>query len=154
MIEKIAGLAKPMKDFEFLVAGRFVEKESRNGNVLLKPFIPDILPYAKVADILVIPAGHSSLMEAILLERPSLVIPDKNQPEQESNAKRFAELGLGINLQIDNIAKFGSALRCIYDRYERMEQRMKKLSKMARKEWNGARNSAEMLEEFVERINF
>ncbi len=50
------------------------------------------------ASVVITSGGHSTIMEAISLGKPLLCFPDINHFEQNSNAKRVQELGLGFSL--------------------------------------------------------
>jgi len=79
----------PDVDFEIFT---FFESENIPPNVSVRGMIPDISSYLKTADIVIAQAGHSTAMEILSLGKPSIIIPDLNQIEQENNAKRMAEL--------------------------------------------------------------
>lgn len=79
----------PEVDFEIFT---FFESDGVPSNVKISGMIPDISPYLKTADIVIAQAGHSTAMEILALGKPSIIIPDLNQIEQENNAKRMAEL--------------------------------------------------------------
>lgn len=79
----------PNVDFEIFT---FFESDEIPPNVKVKGMIPDISAYLKTSDIVIAQAGHSTAMEILSLGKPSIIVPDLNQIEQENNAKRMAEL--------------------------------------------------------------
>ena len=79
----------PHVDFEIFT---FFEVEEVPQNVSIKGMLPDISSYLKTADLVIAQAGHSTAMEILSLGRPSIIVPDLNQIEQENNARRMAEL--------------------------------------------------------------
>ncbi|HNW26481.1 MAG TPA: glycosyltransferase [Candidatus Gastranaerophilaceae bacterium] len=79
----------PEVDFEIFT---FFEAEKIPSNVSIKGMIGDISPYLKTADLVIAQAGHSTAMEILSLGKPSVIVPDLNQIEQENNARRMAEL--------------------------------------------------------------
>jgi len=142
VLESLSGL----EEFDFLLASIFVKKPFRKKNVRATPFLKSVFPSAASADFLVRPAGHSGLMESILLQKPCLVIPDANWPEQESNASQFEKLGLGLALPLGEISLLPSRLRELRERRQEFLPIHRKLSLQAREEQNGARNVAELCE--------
>ena len=72
-------------------------------NVRIMEFADDISTYLKAAQIIISQAGHSTAMEILTLGKPSLIIPDVGQIEQESNAKRMKELGVCETLQYSSL---------------------------------------------------
>jgi UDP:flavonoid glycosyltransferase YjiC (YdhE family) len=83
------------------------------------------------ADIIVSRAGHTSLAQFILCNKPSILIPIPSHSEQEGNAIKAEKLG--ISLRIDGNAldheKFKRALEDI--REDRFLKRVQELNKLA-----------------------
>ncbi|MDD5317772.1 MAG: glycosyltransferase [Candidatus ainarchaeum sp.] len=154
MLEKIMRAASRLPRYEFIIAGLIVKRDMDFNNMKLRRFLPELHPYAAAADMLVIPAGHSSIMEAILLEKPFAVIPDKGQPEQESNAKTCERLGLGKMLAFDHVSLLGHTLGKLEAERGAVQRKLSFLAEAARAKENGARNATRMVEEFVERIRY
>jgi len=142
------------KEYDFIFTSKFIEKDSDEKNVHLRSFLPEIYPYMKAADILVMPAGHSTIMESILLAKPSIIIPDSGQPEQESNARAYQKLGFGKRLPTDRVKRLGSVLNSIKKNYKKYSKRLSPLALEASDGLNGARNTAEMAEGFVQRMGY
>jgi UDP:flavonoid glycosyltransferase YjiC (YdhE family) len=154
MQDAVAQAASKIPGHEFIVAGMVVKKDADFGSVRMRRFLPDLMPYAAAADFLVIPGGHSSIMESIILRKPALVIPDNGQAEQESNAKTYQKLGLGRMLRVDSIRMLGSALKRLEAGAGAHRAALEALSERARGAENGGRNAAHMIEEYVERIGY
>jgi len=154
LLGKMVRAAKEMPEFEFMIASLFVQKDADVGNLKLRKFLPEVTPYAAAADFLVIPGGHSSIMEAVLLEKPAIVVPDKGQPEQESNARVYERLGLGRMLGVDEIGGLGGALRRLRKEERLHREKLGMLAGAARDSENGARNAVGLVEGFVERIRY
>lgn len=140
--------------FDFLVSSIFAEKDEDRGNVKIRRFLPDIFSHQLSADILVMPAGHSGIMEAVILGKPCLLLPDLVQPEQMSNAKRCKELGLGDFLPLSQADKLPEKLALLYKNYSLYKKRAESFSKSAKSCVNGAENLVKMCEEFVERTSY
>lgn len=91
LFDCILETAKKLPNIDFDIF-TFFEADDVPPNVYLKGMIPDISSYLKTADIVIAQAGHSTAMEILSLGKPSIIVPDLNQIEQENNAKRMAEL--------------------------------------------------------------
>lgn len=102
LFDCIIEVAKKMPDIEFEVF-TFFETENLPENVRIQGMIADISPYLKTADLIISQAGHSTAMEILTLGKPSVIVPDLNQIEQENNASRMAELGLSEVITHDKL---------------------------------------------------
>lgn len=102
LFDCIIEVAKKVPDINFALF-TFFEAENVSDNVELKGMIPDISSYLKAADIVIAQAGHSTAMEILSLGKPSIIVPDLNQIEQENNAKRMAELQVSEVITLDNL---------------------------------------------------
>jgi uncharacterized protein (TIGR00661 family) len=140
--------------FDFIVSSFFVEKDERINSVQFRKFLPDLLPFMRAADFLMMPAGHSAMMESMALGKPSLLLPDAAQPEQLANARRYKKLGLGDYIELKNLHKLGSKLSELAHNRKKYETGLAHLSKLAKKEMNGARNLVKMCEEYAIRASY
>ena len=95
-------LAKQMPEYLFIILSDF-KSDVVLPNLELVGFVDNPANYYTNADLVVTQAGHSTAMELITLGLPMLVVPDTNQVEQESNAKRLCELGVGLSLSYKNL---------------------------------------------------
>lgn len=91
LFDCILEVAKKLPDIDFEIF-TFFEADEIPSNVNIQHMIADISPYLKTADLIIAQAGHSTAMEILSLGKPSVIVPDLNQIEQENNAKRMAEL--------------------------------------------------------------
>lgn len=91
LFDCILDAAKKLPDIDFDIF-TFFEADEVPENVNLIGMTPDISSYLKTADIVIAQAGHSTAMEILSLGKPSIIVPDLNQIEQENNARRMAEL--------------------------------------------------------------
>lgn len=73
-------------------------------NVTLVHCPKDAAPYFKAADVVLTQAGHSTAMELLTLGKPSVVVPDSSQIEQENNARRLVELGVSQQVTYDHLS--------------------------------------------------
>ena len=91
LFDCIIEAAKKLKDINFVIF-TFFEAKDIPSNVEILGMLPDISTYLKSADLVIAQAGHSTAMEILSLGKPSIIVPDLNQIEQENNAKRMGEL--------------------------------------------------------------
>lgn len=91
LFDCILEVAKKLPEIDFEIF-TFFEADEIPSNVILKGMIGDISSYLKTADLIIAQAGHSTAMEILSLGKPSVIVPDLNQIEQENNAMRMAEL--------------------------------------------------------------
>jgi MGT family glycosyltransferase len=70
------------------------------GNIEVRPYFPQ-LAVLRHADVFVSHAGMNSTMEALYYAVPLVTVPQ--MPEQEANARRVEELGLGRRLVPDEL---------------------------------------------------
>lgn len=70
-------------------------------NVEVRPFFPQ-LDVLRHADVFLSHTGMNSTMEALYFEVPLVAFP--LQPEQEANARRVQDLGLGLRLPADALS--------------------------------------------------
>lgn len=117
-------------------------------NVQLLKFIDNPLLYFKNSDAIIVPGGHSTIMEALSFGVPILSVPDEGQLEQENNAIVIEEEGYGKRLGHSTPPKV--ILECIRiviedEQYRKKAERLRRLAK----ELNGPKAIREMLEEEV-----
>jgi uncharacterized protein (TIGR00661 family) len=82
------------------VIGRDGESQS---NIKFHGKLSDNKKLISRADLLVINAGFSAVSEAMVLKKPTVVLPIENHAEQYVNGKRVEDLGLGVVANEDNI---------------------------------------------------
>ena len=66
----------------------------RDGNLTVYDWVEDQYELMKVSDVVVSRAGHGTIMKAIMLGKPMILIPIPDHTEQYGNAKRASKLGL------------------------------------------------------------
>lgn len=149
---RVVRVLSKCRDFEFVVTSFFASKDEQFGSVRVRRFIPKLLPVMAAADYVVQPAGHSALMESVILQKPCVLIPDAGQPEQESNARQYQKLGLGLMLGVGELEKLPQKLRELHKNSGRFKKKLVLLSNEARNGQNGARNCVKLFEEYVSRV--
>lgn len=102
IFDNILKIANRFPDINFLLFTKF-KSESYPENVRILEFVDDISSYMKSAQAIITQAGHSTAMEILTLGKPSLIIPDEGQIEQESNAQRMKELGVCETIQYSSL---------------------------------------------------
>lgn len=60
----------------------------------------DYEKYFSQAKVIITHGGHNTIMEAILCGKPLLILYDGSYAERMNNAKKIAEMGLGISLDL------------------------------------------------------
>ncbi|MDD5182021.1 MAG: glycosyltransferase family protein [Candidatus Nanoarchaeia archaeon] len=84
------------KNKRFIVSSNNVTtKIEKTKNMIIVPFIPNILEYLKISKGVIAPAGHSTISEAICYQKPILAIPLRNHVEQLVNAALVEKEGYG-----------------------------------------------------------
>ena len=148
----ILKVAEKMPDVEFDIF-TFFESDNIPSNVHVKGMIPDISSYLKTSDIVIAQAGHSTAMEILALGKPSIIIPDLNQIEQENNAKRMAELQVSEVISHEELT-VSKMIDCIQkvmkdDKYRNNAQVFAIMSK----ELDAKRRVADILSEYAMRLH-
>ncbi|MCC4771744.1 glycosyltransferase [Methanosarcina sp. DH2] len=117
-------------------------------NVQLLRFVEDTYPYIRSSDAVIVPGGHSTIMEALSFGVPVLSFPDEGHNEQENNAAVIEEEGYGRMLSYSTPPKV--ILECIREVLEDEEYRNKveRLQRLAT-ELDGPKAIREMLEKEI-----
>src|SRR5574344_259113 len=140
----------PEIDFDIFT---FFTAENIPSNVHLKGMIPNISPYLKASDAVIAQAGHSTAMEILSLGKPSIIVPDLNQIEQENNAKRMKELEVSETIT-QNELNSENLLKCIQkvmndEKYKKNAQLFATMSK----EMDAKKRVAEILTDYSMRLH-
>lgn len=148
----ILEVAKKLPNLDFEVF-TFFEADEIPPNVHISGMLPDISSHLKTADIVIGQAGHSTAMEILSLGKPSVIIPDMNQIEQENNAKRMAELHVSEVISHEQL----TAHR-MYDCIQKVmnDEKYKKNAEFfatMSKELNAKKKVAEILTEYAMRLH-
>ncbi len=155
LFDSIIEAARRMQHLDFIIISSFGAMNVPN-NVQIHPFVKEAAPYFKAADLVISQAGHSTAMELLTLGKPSLIVPDSQQIEQENNARRMSELGVSLSLfysELDNGNQL--ALRQHIERLldsPEFEARNQEFAAMAA-ETHGALRAANHLREFAHRLS-
>src|SRR3990170_351207 len=147
----ILKIAERFPEINFIIFTKF-KSDIVPGNVIIKEFADDISSYMHQAELIITQAGHSTAMEILMLGKPALIIPDKGQIEQESNALRMKELGVCETLDYDSLdaeSLFKKLDALLKD--ESFRIKAKHFSEMARM-MNASRRAADIILELSERV--
>ncbi len=108
LLDTVVETAKILPDIRFDI---FTSLETRGlpDNIRVISTVGSLAGYMKSADLIITQAGHSTAMELLTLGKPSLIVPDARQIEQENNASRMYELGVAETLGYDKLDKFEMA---------------------------------------------
>ncbi len=147
----ILKIADRFPDIDFLIFTKSTG-ESVPKNVRIMGFAEDISSYMQGAELIVTQAGHTTAMEILTLGKPALVIPDKGQIEQESNAARMKELGICETLDYSSLdsESFYEKMNLLLNNPS-FGERAKQYSEMA-KNMDGCRKAADLISGLSDRI--
>lgn len=152
LFDCIIEVAKKLPEVEFDMF-TFFEAENIPENVHVKGMIPDISSYMKTADIVIAQAGHSTAMEILSFGKPSVIVPDLNQIEQENNAKRMGELEVSevITHEELTVPRMRDCIQKVMkdDKYKKNAEFFATMSK----EMNAKKKVADILREYSMRLH-
>lgn len=152
LFDCILKAAKKMSDVDFDIF-TFFEADEIPENVKLLGTIPNIASYLKTSDIIIAQAGHSTAMEILSFGKPSIIVPDLNQIEQENNASRMAELNVSevITHEQLNVSKLCDCIQKVMkdEKYKKNAQFFATMSM----EMNAKKRVADILSEYAMRLH-
>ncbi|MDX2084028.1 MAG: glycosyltransferase [Candidatus Melainabacteria bacterium] len=152
LFDAVLAVARQFPDIRFEVLSTFEAVEPLPINVKLHSRVLDCAPYFKSADLVITQAGHSTAMELLTLGKPSIVVPDCRQAEQENNAQRLAELGVSCKLEYQDLGV--SSLADTIDQmltHRSYRQQAEVLAAQAQA-IHGAAHTATVLREYANRL--
>lgn len=94
----LRAIADRRKDLFFEVFYTGPELPGSSDNFVSHGYVPDIYENLARAKIAIIHGGLTTLHEALLFEKPVLIIVDPKHPEQQNNAKKIVDMGAGISV--------------------------------------------------------
>ena len=153
LFDNVIETAKLMPDVYFDVFTSF-EAENIPSNVRITGIVPDLAPYIKAADLVITQAGHSTAMELLTLGKPSVIVPDAKQTEQENNASRMKEMEVAVTLNYDELSPetLADSVRTILcePKYKHNCEKFKEMAKKIQ----GSKKAAEVLREYSSRLQY
>ena len=155
LFDAVVEAARRMSHVDFIIISSFTARNAPH-NVQIHPFVKEAAPYFKAADLVITQAGHSTAMELLTLGRPSLIIPDSQQIEQENNASRMAELGVSLTMPYEALEDGDQAalrhnIQRLLDSPEFLT-RTQEFAAMAA-QMKGSSTAAQHLREFAHRLS-
>ena len=152
LFDCILEVAKKLPNIDFDIF-TFFETDEKPQNVNLQGMLPDISSYLKTADIIIAQAGHSTAMEILSFGKPSIIVPDLNQIEQENNAGRMSELEVSEVITHDELTVH-KMFDCIQKvmKNEKYKKNAEFFATMS-KEMNAKKKVADILSEYAMRLH-
>ncbi len=95
MLKEIADRRKDLF-FDVFYTGSVLPDSS--DNFVSHGYVPDLYEHLARAKIAIVHGGLTTLHEALLFEKPVLIIMDPNHPEQQNNAKKIVDMGAGTSV--------------------------------------------------------
>jgi len=96
MYLSLRAIADRRKDLQFEVFYTGAELPPSSGNFVSHGYVPNLYEYLAKARIAIVHGGLTTLHEALLFEKPVLIIMDPCHPEQQNNARKIMDMGAGI----------------------------------------------------------
>ena len=151
LFDNVLETAKILKDYHFDIFCNF-ETNEKPDNVRIFNRISNIASYLNAADLVITQAGHSTAMELLTLGKPSVIIPDFKQIEQENNAARMEALKTAIKLEYKEFLpqKLAETIKKVINEPVYSEN-AGKFKIMARK-IQGSKNAAEVIKDYSARL--
>lgn len=155
LFDAVLTVAQDLSNLDFEIISNFAPTRPVSANVLLHQSVKSSAPYFKAADLVITQAGHSTAMELLTLGKPSIIVPDTKQIEQENNAGRMAELGVAEVLDYDDLLDTRQlSLKHRIQTVLQTASYRENAEAMAEKacEVNGAEMTARFLQEYAHRL--
>ena len=108
MYNLLRTIADKRKDLIFDVFYTGPALPASSENFLSHGYVPNLYEHLARAKIAIVHGGLTTLHEALLFEKPVLIIMDPNHPEQQNNARKIAEMGAGLS--VDGMTVTGEIL--------------------------------------------
>jgi len=146
MYQMLKGIADRRKDLLFDVFYTGPELPESSDNFITHGYVPNLYEHLAAARIAIVHGGLTTLHEAMIFEKPVLVIMDPGHPEQQNNARRIVDMGAGISVDGRNMTP------------EQLEQKIAETMKIIPRPFrathaaiNGRRNASEVIISVAER---
>ncbi|MFA5236515.1 MAG: glycosyltransferase [Methanoregula sp.] len=89
-------IADSRKDLVFDVFYTGAVLPESSDNYLSHGYVPNLYEHLAKARIAIVHGGLTTLHEALIFNKPVLIIVDPGHPEQQNNAKKIVDMGAGI----------------------------------------------------------
>ena len=102
LLRKIADERKDLI-FDVFYTGAILPESSEN--YLSHGYVPNLYEHLAEARIAIVHGGLTTLHEALLFNKPVLIIMDPGHPEQQNNAKKIVDMGAGLSIDGRTVTK-------------------------------------------------
>ena len=96
MYQTLRKIADKRKDWCFDVFYTGAELPESSENFISHGYVPNLYEHLARARIAIVHGGLTTLHEALLFDKPVLIIMDPCHPEQQNNARKIMDMGAGI----------------------------------------------------------
>jgi UDP-N-acetylglucosamine--N-acetylmuramyl-(pentapeptide) pyrophosphoryl-undecaprenol N-acetylglucosamine transferase len=155
LFDAVLETAFEFEHYHFAILTPFLPQagQAQASNVTLYPNVSDCATYFKAAQVVITQAGHSSAMELMTLGKPCLIVPDAKQTEQEHNAQRLVDLGMGLKVEYSQLKHRGlaHALRELLLQRDWFQSNAEGFARFA-KDLNGAQYGRDLLHRYAQRL--
>jgi uncharacterized protein (TIGR00661 family) len=151
ILDHVIEVAKKLPDINFDIFTGFTA-DNIPENVRILGMVANLPQYMKSADLVITQAGHSTAMELMTLGKPSIIIPDFNQIEQENNANKMKDLEVAeiISHKELNCDKLISTIQLMLNT-QKYSENAAKFALMA-KEIRGRESAAQIIKDYSVRL--
>jgi len=103
MYRMLRAIADRRKDlvFDVFYTGPVLPESSEN--FISHGYVPNLYEHLALAKIAIVHGGLTTLHEALIFEKPVLIIMDPGHPEQQNNAKKIVDMGAGTAVDGRNV---------------------------------------------------
>jgi UDP:flavonoid glycosyltransferase YjiC (YdhE family) len=98
MYQMLKEIADRRKDLFFDVFYTGAVLPDSTDNFISHGYVPDLYEHLARAKIAIAHGGLTTLHEAMLFEKPVMIIMDPDHPEQQNNAKKIVDMGAGTSI--------------------------------------------------------
>jgi len=148
MYMMLKGIADKRKDLIFDVFYTGAQLPASSENFLSHGYVPNLYEHLARARIAIVHGGLTTLHEALLFEKPVLIIMDTSHPEQQNNARKIVDMGAGTRIDGRHVT------------YEALEQKITETLSLTPRPCrevhaaiNGRKNAAGIICDTVKRRN-
>lgn len=98
-------IANERTDFVFDVFYTGATLPESSDNYITHGYVPSLYEYLAGARMAIVHGGLTTLHEALLFNKPVLIIMDPNHPEQQNNAQKIVDIGAGTAVDGTTLTK-------------------------------------------------
>lgn len=153
LFDSVIKVARHLPDINFDIFTGF-KAENPPDNVKITGMIPNLAQYLKAADLVITQAGHSTAMELLTLGKPSIIVPDQKQIEQENNAMTMQARGVSSKINYDELSinKLSETIKMMLGE-TKFTENAEKFAVIA-SEIQGRKKAAEVIRDYSLRLKY